>query len=276
MSVRTALYSIALALQSLVSSVGMARTQVPETYFTGAQLALAKAIAGGDATKVGELLQAMDPRELNRPAKDGMTPLFFALQSAYGEKPKQLHIITQLVKAGADPLQRVDNLGTVLGVSLRARSPLYVKALLDGGVSVDTVEGSTPILFEVVNEHAAQTLKLLLDRGATIDKADSLGNTALMRSLMSMQLDQTVYLLDRGAGASFVNINGVSFANQLQFQISRQQDGSPAQRKLIEIRDRIVAMGVAWLPASREQEQERMRSRGETPGKPRPVAPSRR
>jgi len=37
---------------------------------------------------------------------------------------------------------------------------------------------------------------------------------------------------------------------------------------MLEIRDRIVAMGVAWPPASREAEQERMRARGQEPGKP--------
>ena len=61
---------------------------------------------------------------------------------------------------------------------------------------------------------------------------------------------------------------GLIFAGQLQFQIGRQQEGSPAQLKMQQLRDRIVAMGVAWPPASRETEQERMRARGQEPGKP--------
>lgn len=273
---RTTLCSIALALQSLVSNAGIARTQAPEAHFSGAQLALAKAIAGGDTAKVAELAQTMTLSELNHPAKNGMTPLFYALQCAFGEKPKQLQIITQMVKAGADPLYRVEDLGSVLGVCLRAKSPLYVKALLDGGVSPDTIKEDTPILFDAVTEHTFDTLKLIVERGADVNKRDSLGNTALMQGLTTMQLDQVEYLLAHGAKPDFVNINGVSFANQLQFQIGRQQQGSPAQRKMFEIRDRIVAMGVVWPPASRETEQQRMRDRGETPGKPRPVESSRR
>ncbi len=258
-----------LAVAALLSpwtseSAGM-KTPAAEQFFSGPTLTLAQAIERGDAAEVDALARTVD---LNKPGADDMTVLFFALQKAFGEKPAQLQIITQLVKAGADPLQRVEDLGSVLGVSLQAASPLYVKALLDGGVSPDTIEGSTPILFKATREATFGTLKLLVERGADVNRRDSLGNTALMQGLTTMQLDQVEYLLAHGAKPDFVNINGVSFANQLQFQIGRQQEGSPAQRKMLEIRDRIVAMGVAWPPASREAEQERMRARGQEPGKP--------
>ncbi len=244
------------------------RIPSPEKFFSGPMLTLAHAIKRGDIAKVDALAPTVD---VNQSGSDDMTLLFFALQSAFGEKPAQLQILTLLVKSGADPLQEVANLGSVLGVSLRAKSPLYVKALLDAGVSPNTVKGTTPILFDVTDEHTVDTLTLLLDRGAEIDKIDSLGNTALMKALQRMQLDQVVYLLDRGANPSFININGVSFAGQLEFQIGRQQEGSPAQRKMLEIRNRIVAKGVPWPPASRETERERMRARGQEPDKPRKV-----
>lgn len=254
----------AIASSWTSESAGM-KTPAAEQFFSGPTLMLAQAIERGDAAEVDALSRTVD---LNRPGADDMTVLFFALQKAFGEKPAQLQIITQLVKAGADPRRRVEDVGSVLGVSLQAASPLYVKALLDGGLSPDTVEGSTPILFNATREATFGTLKLLVERGADVNKRDSLGNTALMQGLTTMQLDQVEYLLAHGAKPDFVNINGVSFANQLQFQIGRQQEGSPAQRKMLELRDRIVAMGVAWPPASRETEQERMRARGQEPGKP--------
>ncbi|MCV6433205.1 ankyrin repeat domain-containing protein [Pseudomonas aeruginosa] len=271
MRFRRTLSFIVLVLQLLASGCSIARVQSPETYFSGEQLVLVKAIRQGDPAEVERLARALARDALNRPGAQDMTLLFFALQRAFGEKPQPLQVMTVLVRAGADPLQRVPNLGSVLGVSLRAKSPLYVKALLDAGVSPNTVEGDTPILFDAANEHTAETLKLLLDRGADIDKIDSLGNTALMEALTSMQLDQVSYLLDRGASPRFVNINGVSFAGQLQFQIGRQQPGSLAHREMLEIRDRIIGMGVTWPPASRDLERERMRSRGEVPGKLRAV-----
>jgi ankyrin repeat protein len=254
----------AIASLWTLESAGM-RTQPAEKFFSGPTLTLAQAIEQGDVAEVDTLLRSVD---LNKPGAEDMTLLFFALQKAFGEKPAQLEIITHMVKAGADPLHTVEGIGSALGVSLQAASPLYVKALLDAGVSVDTVEGTTPILFKATREATFDTLKLLVERGADVNKRDSLGNTALMQGLTTMQLDQVEYLLAHGAKPDFVNINGVSFAGQLQFQIGRQQEGSPAQKKMLELRDRIVALGAAWPPASRETEQERMRARGQEPGKP--------
>lgn len=271
MRLRALLCSLMLALQSLAAGCGHARVSSPPTYFTGDQLALAQAIHQGALADIDPLAHRLGREGLNRPGAQDMTLLFFALQSAMGEKPRQLQILAALVRAGADPTQEVPHFGSVLGVALRAQSPLYVQALLDAGVSPDTLLGSSPILFDAAREHTAATLALLLDRGASIDKKNTLGNTALMEALQGMQLDQVMFLLDRGASPHFVNINGVSFAGQLQFQIGRQQNGSPAQRRMLQIRDRIVGMGVAWPPSSRDEERRRMRERGQEPDKLLPV-----
>lgn len=247
---------------------GSSKTYPPEKYFQGEALTLAHAIARGDVARVDALAPTVT---LNASGAEDMTLLYFAITCAMDNDPQQLMIITHLVKAGADPLQKIKDFGSPLGAVLRAESPLFVKAFLDAGVSPDTVIGSTPILFDTVSESTFDTMKLLLDRGATIDKKDSLGNTALMKALTAMQLDQVIYLLERGANPDFVNVNGVSFAGQLQFQIGRQQEGSLAQRKMGEIRDRIIAKGVAWPPLSRDQEQELMRARGQEVHKLLPV-----
>lgn len=240
------------------------KKQPAEKFFSGPALTLAQAIQAGEVEEASALIPGVD---LNRPGAEDMTLLFFALHEALGEKPRQLQIMTLLVKAGADPQQEVKDFGSVLGVALAAPSPLYAKALLDGGVSPNAIRGSSPILFDTASERTFDTLKLLLDRGAGINSRNTLGNTVLMEALFAMALDQVDYLLDRGASPDVVNINGVSFANQLQFQIDRQQEGSLAQRKMLEIRDRIVGMGVAWPPPTRDQERERMRARGQEPGK---------
>lgn len=274
MNIRTPLRTLIrfLALAPLLAAGdGHAGDRPAQAYFSGTPLALAQAIERGDVARTEALARQLGPSGLNRPGAQDMTPLFFALHRAMGGKPQQLEIVTVLVRAGADPLQPVPDLGSVLGVALQADSSRYVQALLDGGASPDAILGSTPILFDVAREHTAATLKLLLDRGADVDRKDGLGNTALMHALMGMQLDQVLYLLDRGASPHFVNVNGVSFAGQLQFQIGRQQAGSPAQRRMLDIRDRLVALGVAWPPASREIERQRMRDRGQEPDKPLPV-----
>ena len=271
MRLGTLFYSLVLALQSLAAGCGHTRVTSPQTYFTGDQLALAQAIRKGALDDITPIVHRLGIEGLNRPGAQDMTLLYFTLQSAMGEKPRQLQILTALVRAGADPTQEVPNFGSVLGVALRAESPLYVQALLDAGVDPDTMLGSSPILFYAAREGSIATLALLLERGASINRKDSLDNTALMEALQSMQLDHVMFLLERGASPHFVNINGVSFAGQLQFQIGRQQSGSPAQRRMLQIRDRIVGMGVAWPPPSRDEERERMRARGQEPDKLLPI-----
>ncbi|MDR2919984.1 MAG: hypothetical protein LBV72_11550 [Tannerella sp.] len=258
------IFVILVGLLSALTGCRGAKTPPPEDFFSSTQLILAQAIKRGDLDEVREVISTTD---LNCPGKQDMTLLFFALQCASGEKPVQLQIITLLIEAGADPLHEIPGLGTALGVALRAKSPLYVQAFLDGGVDPNTVKGMTPIIFDAAREYTFSTLKLLVTRGADINKRNSLGNTVLNQALSSYQLDQVDWLLDQGANPDVVDINGNSFASQLQFQINRQQEDTRTWHKLIEIRDRIVLMGIKWPPDSREIEKERMLARGQTPGK---------
>lgn len=258
---------IALGASLLGFGVAGARVPAAERIFAGEQLALAQAIARGRVDEVRRLAAALDASALNRPGAQDMTLLFFALQHAFGEKPAGLQVLGALVAAGADPLQPVPGLGSVAGVSLRAERPSYLRALLDAGLDADAVAGDRPLLFDAVEAPDTGLAALLLERGARIDRRDRLGNTALMHALTYMRLDTVDWLLDRGADPDFVNINGVSFAGQLQFQIARQQGGSPAQRKLLAVRDRLIARGLRWPPLSRESEQARMRERGQEPGR---------
>ncbi|UHQ21551.1 ankyrin repeat domain-containing protein [Lysobacter sp. 5GHs7-4] len=262
---RRLLRLLALCASLLGVNAAFARVPAAERVFAGEQLVLAQAIARGRVEDVRRLAATMGADALNRPGAQDMTLLFFALQHAFGEKADGLRILGALVEAGADPLQEVEGLGSVAGVAMRAKSPRYIDALLLAGLDPDAAEGGTPLLFDAVEAPSLEAVRLMLERGAAIDRHDTLGNTALMKALMSMRLDTVDFLLDRGADPQVVNINGVSFAGQLQFQIGRQSEGSPAQRKMHAIRDRLIARGQVWPPLSREAERERMRQRGQTP-----------
>lgn len=229
----------------------------PEYFFSGPWLMLAQAIARHDLAEAKELIPRTD---LNRAGAQGMTLLFFTLQHAAGEKPVPLQIITLLVKAGADPFQDVPGARYPLSIALQARSSLYAQAFLDAGVNPNVVNDSTPIIFESASEYAFETLKLLIARGADVNKRDALGNTVLNEALAGYQLDLVEWLLDHGADPHTVNAHGLSFAKQLQTRIERQQESSLAQRKMVRIGSRIIQMGVKWPPDSREMERERMRA----------------
>ncbi len=77
----------------------------------------------------------------------------------------------------------------------------------------------------------------------------SLRNSALYEALMNNALDQIVYLLDHRANPRTYNING--FSDDINRNVSAR--GSPAYKRLIEIRDRIIKMGVKWPPETPEQ-----------------------
>jgi hypothetical protein len=232
----------------------IAMKKFPATdFFSDSQLVLAQAIERGDLVKVQELASMTD---LNTPGRKNMTLLFFAFQEALKHNPKQLEIMGALVKVGADPQHEVPNFGSVLGVALNTSSSEFLRVLLDAGVDPNTmIEGLRPIIFFVTKERTFESLKLLIARGADINLRNSLRNSALYEALMNNGLDQIDYLLDHGANPNTYNINGISFPLVLSDDIERNAPApnSITYKKLIEIRDRIIKMGVKWPPESPEQ-----------------------
>jgi hypothetical protein len=244
--------AISLLLTSVTASA-MKKEFPASDFFSGKQLELAQAIERGDIHKVQQLAPVTD---LNTPGRKDMTMLFFSAQEALQRNPTRLEIITVLVKAGADPLQEVPNFGDVLGVVLNSSHPEFLRALLDGGVDPNTTtpEG-TPIIFFVTRESTFESLKLLIARGADVNGRDSLRKTPLYEALMYNALDSVDYLLDHGANPNTYNINGISFPFSILRDIERNSSApnSPTYKKLIEIRDRMIKMGVKWPPESPAQ-----------------------
>ncbi|MGF6263107.1 hypothetical protein OKW49_004035 [Paraburkholderia youngii] len=237
-----------------LSPVVHAMKKFPATdFFSGPQLELAQAIERGDMQQVRRLAPKTD---LNTPGRKNMTMLFFAFQEALQLDPHRLAVMSEVVKAGADPLQEVPDFGDPLGVMLNSAQPEFLRAMLDGGVDPNTmIEGRRPIVFFVTSDRKSGSLKLLVERGADVNRRDSLRNSVLFEALMNNALDQIDYLLDHGANPSTYNINGVSFPFALSHDINRNASApdSPAYRKLVEIRDRIIRMGVKWPPETPEQ-----------------------
>ncbi|MGF6657453.1 hypothetical protein OKW34_008043 [Paraburkholderia youngii] len=236
-----------------LSPVVHAMKKFPATdFFSGPQLELAQAIERGDMEQVRRLAPKTD---LNTPGRKNMTMLFFAFQEALQRDPHRLAVASEVVKAGADPLQEVPDFGDPLGVMLNSSHPEFLRAMLDGGVDPNLISEGTPIIFDVAKESTSGSLKLLVERGADVNRRDSLRNSVLFEALMNNALDQIDYLLDHGANPSTYNINGVSFPFALSHDINRNAPApdSPAYRKLVEIRDRIIRMGVKWPPETPEQ-----------------------
>lgn len=236
----------------------------PTEHFEGPQLDLARAIQAADFNQS----HALAPwNGLNERGLKGMTPLLFALLCATDLDPARLAIVRELVRLGADVHAEFPLLSTPLEFALLAESPLFLEAMLDGGVSPDArvQKGQTPSVFLVANEHGDARLRLLVERGADVNARDAMGNTALMEALYAGQLDQVEYLLDHGADATVTDRRGVSYSHVVGYMLGGAVPGTPAESKLLGLRERIVRSEMRWPPVSPVEERARMRERGEEP-----------
>jgi ankyrin repeat protein len=247
-----------------------------EYFFKSPQLEVALAIDQGDNQRVQALAAKLTPAQLNVYGTEQFTLLAYAGYKAIPESERQLAIVTTLLRAGADPLQRArepKNGGSILSLALlRAEGgggPAFLKAVLEGGVSPDSVEyhgAKRPLIFRMASQDTPDSLRLLVERGADVNARDRLGGAPIMSAIRTFALDEINYLLDHGADPKVVDRHGQSFAFQLQDVVNTQQN-DPLKRypKVLALRDRIIRMGVQWPPATELEERDRMRARGLKP-----------
>ncbi|WP_336748363.1 ankyrin repeat domain-containing protein [Pantoea vagans] len=215
----------------------------PEDFFHGTQLSLAQAIEEGNEREVVTLAKQT---ALNQPGAQDMTLLFYALQTAFGERKTQLRILTTLVKSGANPVQQVPDVGSVAEVVAKSPHPEYMQALLDGGMSPEIMIEDTPIIMDASNDESLPVLSLLVERGANVNQRDSLGRTALVEALAGFQLEAVNWLLDHGADPRVQMHNGSSFASMLSFIQSKKGRSEADEKRLQAIIRKAMAHGMKW------------------------------
>lgn len=207
----------------------------PEDYFSGSQLQLAQAIEDGNVDEVEKLSTRTD---LNKPGEKDLTLLYYALSEASKKDVNRLNIMSVLVKHGANPLQYVVDMGTVATNTAGYADPVFVKALIKGGMDKNARFESTPIIFYGTNEKAFPTLKYLVEIGTDVNAKDSLGQTAIFEGMYGRQYDQVEYLLHHGAHANVTDVNNVTFNQLLDKIISNtNKDNTKALNKLEDIKN---------------------------------------
>ncbi|NJQ18127.1 ankyrin repeat domain-containing protein [Pantoea sp. LS15] len=224
--------------------------QNPQDYFSGQQLVLAQAIESG---KIDEVKKRLTGTDLNKPGQRDMTLLFWALMNTLYDKKTQprLQIVTELIRAGADPLQpRPNGKSSPAEFVLMADSGEWIKAMLDGGLSPNAKDKifDEPIIFETIKAKNTRTLEVMLDKGSNIDVADSLGETLLIDALDYGAYDHVLLLLQRGANPEIKAESGWSMGNQLQLELDRAKEGSELYKKLNEIKEALIQHGGKWPP----------------------------
>ena len=242
---------LALTLTFIVQGCRQGMDLNPQDYFSGQQLALAKAIERGEVDEVKKLAPETD---LNKPGQKEMTLLFWAIMNAtYDNKtPPQLKIITELVKTGADPLQpRPQGKSSPAEFVLQGDSADWINAMLDGGLSPDAKSKTfnKPIIFDTLEAKNTETLKAMLDRGVDINIPDTLGNTLLIDALDFHSYDHVLLLLERGANTNSRDSNGWTMGNQLQRFLNRAKPGSDEYKILTQIKEKFIQKGGEWPPS---------------------------
>ncbi|KJM64874.1 Inversin [Pluralibacter gergoviae] len=226
----------------------------PENFFEARQLEIAKAIYEGDETDLLKKLPLISTEELNKPAKAGMTLLFWAMTASLGDNatPERLHIISDLVRAGADPLQtQPDGPGSPAELAIKSDNGMWIKAMLDGGLSPNAREKrhNEAIIFKSIWAKNTDSLKVLIDYGADINIRDSLENTVLISALDAHSYDHVILLLENGADSSIRGSSGWSMGNQLQRYFDRGISDNEERNKLEKIKNILIQHGGQWPPS---------------------------
>jgi uncharacterized protein len=171
-------------------------------------VALAEAVADGDATRVRTLAAGVD---LSTRGDKNVTLLQWAVlnQSLAGMKA--------LLDAGADPTQAGMDNDTVVHMAAMANDAAYLSELLARGVNPNvrnTESGAGPLRAALMGERDEQ-FRALLAAGADPDLADRMGNTPLHVAGQINEPQRALDLLNAGADPMVRNAQGVTFQRYL-------------------------------------------------------------
>jgi len=218
----------------------------PEKHFAGPQLVLAKAIEAADPQSVLRLAKMTD---VKTPGTEELTILFFALNECFynDNPPERLQIVTDLVHAGADPLQPQMNMpGSPAEMMAMGDKDIWLKALLDGGLNPNAKDKlyDEPLIFSTIRSKNTSTLALLLDRGVDINTRNSLGETLLVDAFFKADFDKMFFLLDHGADPNPVNLQGSSFRQIVNQDLEKIKKGSDYYNNLLKLDKKLKSLGI--------------------------------
>lgn len=217
-----------------------------QDYFEGTQLEIAKIIYDGDEQKLDKVLPTVSEDDLNRPAKADITLLFWAINNAIYDKttPERLQIITDLIKAGADPLQpRPAGKSSPAEFVMKANKGIWVQAMLEAGLSPNARDkvNNQPIIFESFQASNSDTLKMLIKYGADVNIKGRMNRTPLINALYNSRVEHIEVLLDNGADPSIKDNFGDSFSSSISAEIEKGDKDNEYIKELVKIKEKMDA-----------------------------------
>ncbi|MGA3686792.1 ankyrin repeat domain-containing protein [Serratia bockelmannii] len=219
----------------------------PQDYFEGTQLDIANIIYEGDRQKLDKVLPTVSKETLNRPAKVEMTLLFWAINNAIFDKntPERLKIITDLVKAGADPLQpRPEGRSSPAEYVMKADKGVWIQAMLEGGLSPNARDeiNNQPIIFKSFQAVNTETLSALIDYKVDVNIKGAMNRTPLINALYNSCPEHIEVLLAHGANPLAKDDFNDSFLSLISAEIAKGDKNNSYIKKLIKIKEKINIM----------------------------------
>ncbi|MDN0027796.1 ankyrin repeat domain-containing protein [Serratia marcescens] len=216
----------------------------PQDYFEGTQLGIANIIYEGDRQKLDKVLPTVSKETLNRPAKAEMTLLFWAINNAIFDKntPERLKIITDLVKAGADPLQpRPEGRSSPAEYVMKADKGVWIQAMLEGGLSPNARDeiNNQPIIFKSFQAVNTETLSTLIDYKVDVNIKGAMNRTPLINALYNSCPEHIEVLLAHGANPLAKDDFNDSFLSLISAEIAKGDKSNAYIKKLIKIKEKI-------------------------------------
>jgi ankyrin repeat protein len=174
---------------------------------------LAAAAARGDVKAIDQMVSK--GAEVNRPGKEGMTPLLWAF-GAHNEKG-----FLRLLEHGANPNAPIDHGGSVMNLAVTDKNPAFLKMALEHGGDPNWTDpqNGRPIIFSTINPYYREPIKLLIAAGSDLnirDKGFPFHNTPLHTAASLNQYDIVYMLLKAGADYTLTNSNGRTMVEYLQ------------------------------------------------------------
>ncbi|KKZ19538.1 Inversin [Serratia marcescens] len=216
----------------------------PQDYFEGKQLDIATIIYEGDRQKLDKVLPTVSKETLNRPAKAEMTLLFWAINNAIFDKntPERLKIITDLVKAGADPLQpRPEGRSSPAEYVMKADKGVWIQAMLEGGLSPNARDeiNNQPIIFKSFQSVNTETLSTIIAYKADVNIKGAMNRTPLINALYNSCPEHIEVLLAHGANPLAKDDFNDSFLSLISAEIAKGDKSNAYIKKLIKIKEKI-------------------------------------
>ncbi|HFD3847220.1 ankyrin repeat domain-containing protein [Serratia marcescens] len=216
----------------------------PQDYFEGKQLDIANIIYEGDRQKLDKVLPTVSKETLNRPAKAEITLLFWAINNAIFDKntPERLKIITDLVKAGADPLQpRPEGRSSPAEYVMKADKGVWIQAMLEGGLSPNARDeiNNQPIIFKSFQAVNTETLSTLIDYKVDVNIKGAMNRTPLINALYNSCPEHIEVLLAHGANPLAKDDFNDSFLSLISAEIAKGDKSNAYIKKLTKIKEKI-------------------------------------